>query len=209
MISLRLPSPAAITRRCADLEAAPFSYPEVGATRTSPPPGYNVDRYAVPIGRGVDAFDRGRAAIRDWVPFELPWIRVYPQGALREGVLVVVVVKVLGVWWTNVSRVIYVIDEERRFGFAYGTLSAHAETGEELFLVERTPATNDERSRGTVDGDSVEFRIVAFSKPRHFLARLGYPLSRRTQRRFGAGSLEAMRGRVDAERPIPRGKGEA
>jgi uncharacterized protein (UPF0548 family) len=31
---------------------------------------------------------------------------------------------------------VYVIDEQKRFGFAYGTLPEHAGSGEERFLVE-------------------------------------------------------------------------
>jgi uncharacterized protein (UPF0548 family) len=68
-----------------------------------------------------------------------------------------------------------------RFGFAYGTLPGHAESGEERFLVEwdRT-------------GDAVRYDVLAFSRPRHPLARLGYPLTRRAQRRFARDSAAAM-----------------
>ena len=38
-------------------------------------------------------------------------------------------------------RVVYVVDEPDRRGFAYGTLPGHAETGEELFAVRYDPAT--------------------------------------------------------------------
>ena len=34
------------------------------------------------------------------------------------------------------ARVVYVIDEPLRKGFAYGTLPGHPETGEEAFIVE-------------------------------------------------------------------------
>ncbi|GAA4732513.1 hypothetical protein GCM10023350_14890 [Nocardioides endophyticus] len=34
-------------------------------------------------------------------------------------------------------RVVYVVDEPERAGFAYGTLPGHPETGEELFLLSR------------------------------------------------------------------------
>ena len=40
-------------------------------------------------------------------------------------------------------RVVYVVDEPDRRGFAYGTLPGHAESGEELFLVRYDPATED------------------------------------------------------------------
>ena len=50
-------------------------------------------------------------------------------------------------------RVVYVIDEPNRKGFAYGTLEGHPEIGEEAFVVERT------------DDGSVWLRITAFSRP--------------------------------------------
>jgi uncharacterized protein (UPF0548 family) len=51
------------------------------------------------------------------------------------------------------ARVVYVIDEPDRKGFAYGTLKGHPERGEESFIVERTG-----------DG-SVWLEIRAFSRP--------------------------------------------
>lgn len=77
------------------------------------------------------------------------------------------------------------IDEPARFGFAYGTLPRHVEQGEERFLVERV-------------GDEVFYDILAFSRPRHPSARLGYPLMRRWQKRFGHDSAAAMRRAVQA-----------
>ena len=58
----------------------------------------------------------------------------------------------------------------------------HAETGEESFLVERCP-----------ESGAVTYRILAFSRPRHPLARIGYPFARAAQRRFRKGSIEALR----------------
>lgn len=50
-------------------------------------------------------------------------------------------------------RVVYVIDEPTRRGFAYGTLAGHPESGEESFVVERT------------DDGSVWLEISSFSRP--------------------------------------------
>ena len=50
-------------------------------------------------------------------------------------------------------------------GFAYGTLPAHPEAGEEIFVVRRR------------DG-RVTFEVSAFSKVRDPLARLGAPITR-------------------------------
>jgi uncharacterized protein (UPF0548 family) len=97
---------------------------------------------------------------------------------------VAVVARVLGVWWVNACRVVYVVDQDgpvARSGFAYGTLPGHAESAEERFLAEWDRAD-----------DSVWYDILAFSRPRHPLARLGYPLTRRTQRRFARDSAAAM-----------------
>ena len=64
------------------------------------------------------------------------------------------------------------INEARRFGFAYGTLPDHVECGEERFTVE------------CGQDDSVWYDILAFSRPRHPLAKLGQPLVRRWQKQF-------------------------
>ena len=84
----------------------------------------------------------------------------------------------------NACRMVYVVDESgpiRRFGFACGTLPGHVESGEERFLVEWHR-----------DTDRVWYDILAFSRPNHLLTRLGYPLIRRSQRRFARDSAVSM-----------------
>ena len=81
------------------------------------------------------------------------------------------------VWWLNACRIVYVVEEQgkvHRHGFAYGTLPDHAEAGEERFTVEW-----DRRD------DQVWLDILAYSRPRHILTKLGYPMVRRMQKRFG------------------------
>jgi len=206
MISIGFPSADRIAVLFAELAAVDHSYPDVGATRGAIHQdyrdleqcgvvkkcwgfkkhrvfrNYNVDQYSAILGNGDAVFEAAKGAIRGWKPFHLPWIRVVPQSEPAPGVLVAVVVRIVGLWWTNVSRVLYTVDDANSFGFAYGTLPIHAETGEELFMVERS-----------ADSGDVTYRVLAFSRPRHPLARLGYPLSRAAQRRFGAGSIEAMK----------------
>jgi uncharacterized protein (UPF0548 family) len=65
-------------------------------------------------------------------------------------------------------RVVRVIDEPDRKGFAYGTLPGHPEAGEEEFLLIRS-------------GERVDFRVTAFSRPTSRLARLAGPVTRRAQ----------------------------
>jgi uncharacterized protein (UPF0548 family) len=63
-------------------------------------------------------------------------------------------------------RVIYVVDETRRWGFGYGTLPDHPEQGEESFVVTWS------------EDDTVFFDITAFSRPASAVARALGPLAR-------------------------------
>jgi uncharacterized protein (UPF0548 family) len=77
-------------------------------------------------------------------------------------------------------RVGYVVSEPQRRGFAYGTLAAHPESGEEAFLVEQD------------DSDLVTFTITAFSRPATWLARAAGPVEARVQRRITRRYLDAL-----------------
>lgn len=174
---------------------ARFSYPEVGATRKGAPPYYKVDHNRVRLGTGEEAFKVAMAAMRQWKMFDLGWARIaWPGAPLREGTAVAVVARTAGFWSLNACRIVYTLDEldgtMRRFGFAYGTLQDHAEMGEERFSVELHRA----------DG-SVWYDIFAFSRPRLWLAQIGYPLTRVYQRRFARGS-KAVMARTVADRLV-------
>lgn len=67
------------------------------------------------------------------------------------------------------ARVVYVIDEPLRKGFAYGTLPGHPERGEEAFIVDYR------------DDDSVWLTIRAFSRPANWVFWVGYPIVRLMQ----------------------------
>jgi uncharacterized protein (UPF0548 family) len=141
-----------------------------------------LDRSRFSLGRDPDAFPRAKAALQRWKQFELGWVRAAPDDTpIEPNRAVAVVARTLGLWCLCSARIVYVIDEPRRFGFAYGTLPGHVECGEERFLIEQ-----DE------DG-TVWYDLLAFSRPRHLLAKLGYPYTRRLQRRFARDSGEAMR----------------
>jgi uncharacterized protein (UPF0548 family) len=159
----------------------------VGATKGEAPAGYNFDCHRIILGNGREIFHVAKAAIRAWKMFDLPWMEVFPvRPSVQVGTEVAVVVLHFGFWSVNVSRVVYVIEEESRYGFAYGTLPCHSEEGEERFLVEHDKAT-----------DEVWYDLSAFSKPRHLLARIGYPLARRLQKQFARESLAAMKRATD------------
>lgn len=184
---LRRPSRAAIDLFLAAVANAPFSYELRGASRDGSPAGFTVDDHTVEIGRGASDFERAAGAVRAWTMFPPPWTFITPPDApIAVGTTIAMCAYGCGTWWLNACRIVYVVDEtgsdgSRRFGFAYGTLTAHVEMGEELFLVEQR-----------ADG-SVWYRIRAFSRPRHWPVRLMKPLARRLQKRFVAQSLERMK----------------
>ncbi len=171
-----------------------FSYPQVGDTAGVFPASYDHDRLRVLLGSGEAVFAAGCQALRAWRQFPARWTAIYPTAApLAEGTNVLMLAHVLWLWWVNGCRIVYTIDEPslpRRFGFAYGTLPSHVERGEERFLVE-------------MDADGrVWYEIAAFSRPRHWLLKLGYPLVRRYQAKFRRESAAAMQAAV-AERGSP------
>lgn len=161
----------------------PFSYPEIGCTRDGEPvTGYNNDFNFIELGQGEAAWEAAKNAVRQWKMFPGGWAFVAPENTpIRESEVVAMEAKVLGTWWLNSCRIVYVLDNEQQFGFAYGTLPGHAERGEELFLVEKD------------DDGTVWYRLRAFSWPRHWLARLGYPVARAYQRKFVRDSKKSMR----------------
>jgi uncharacterized protein (UPF0548 family) len=183
MLTLLKPSRMQINQFLARQEGRPFSYPEVGRTRDNPPAGYNVDHRRAQLGKGQTAFEAACAAVRRWEMFRQGWVELcWPDAPIASGTVVASLARAGGMWWLNACRIVYVVDEKspsRRFGFAFGTLEDHAERGEERFMIEW-------------DGDVVWYDVLAFSRPRHWMARLGYPLARRAQKRFGLDAQAAM-----------------
>lgn len=184
MILFRKPGRPFIDDFIARQSREPFNYPHVGRTREEPPPGYVVDHNRVQLGEGEAVFTAACRALECWQMFNLGWVQLcWPDAPIQEGTTVAILVNLYGIWWLNASRIVYPIDETapiRRYGFAYGTLTDHAESGEERFSVEWR------------EDDTVWYDLLAFSRPHHILARIGRPLARRTQKRFAAESLAAM-----------------
>ena len=191
MLFLRRPAAEAIRAFLASQARLDLTYSAVGATATSPPAGYVVDHTRIKLGEGENVFAAAKAALDGCQQFRLGWLEASPEDTpIKEGQVVAILARSIGLWWLNACRIVAVVDDEgavKRFGFAYGTLPDHAGSGEERFLVEW------DREEG-----SVWYDILAFSRPRHLLARLGYPWVRRVQKRFGRESAAVMRRAVGA-----------
>ncbi|HEX6280104.1 MAG TPA: DUF1990 domain-containing protein [Pyrinomonadaceae bacterium] len=189
MFLLTRPTDAQIKEFLESRKGDSFSYREVGASRESPPNGYNIDRNGVILGYGESDFARAKTAVREWKMFNVPGMQLlYPDTPIEVGRIVAPLAHHLGFYSLNSCRIVYVIDEPDEFGFAYGTLSEHAEIGEERFLVDF------DRESGAVWYD-----IFAFSRPGHILVKLGYPYSRYKQKQFAAASKKAMLRAVEAK----------
>jgi uncharacterized protein (UPF0548 family) len=183
-LSLSVPSDDEVREFLLEIGDSPFSYAEVGASRDqSRPVGFlNYDHNRIELGRGAVVWERAKAAICSWTMFKHSLTQIFwPNTPIVSGNNLGVVAHHLGFHSLNATRIVYVIDEPRRFGFAYGTLEHHAESGEERFLLEWDKAT-----------DIVRYDLYAFSRPRALLARLGAPYSRKLQKDFARLSMAAM-----------------
>ncbi len=164
--------------------------------------GMRVER--VPAADGFA--DSGYQPVRfddDGVPVEAAELGSEPQYTADgvqltfPGETIVLHVPVLGLFRvTAPARVVLIVDEPDRRGFAYGTLPGHPESGEELFVVERTE-----------DG-SVWLSIRAFSRPAHAGWRLVAPALRLFQETWSRRYLRALAGPIgvdsDAALEAPR-----
>jgi uncharacterized protein (UPF0548 family) len=183
MFLIRRPSPAAIDSFLLRAKDHAFSYSKPGLTRGTNPAGYQVDHNRVRLGKGEQTYRRAVSAIRAWEMFNLGWVQLFPRNApITVGTTVAAVIRHFGFWSINASRIVYTIEEERRFGFAYGTLhQQHAEDGEERFSVEWNS-----------EDDSVTYDLLAISKPQQWQTKIAGPVGRALQRRFARDSLAAM-----------------
>ena len=158
-----------------------FTYSAVGATRKTLPQDFTIDHNRIQLGKGSEDYLRAIDALKKWQQFDLGWVSIVPNGVpIEVGEIVAVKARAFGSWSLNAARVVYVIKEDARFGFAYGTLPDHVECGEERFTIEFN------------EDESVWYDILAFSKPRHPLVRMSFPLARMLQKRFARESLQRM-----------------
>lgn len=166
------PSPTRLDRFLREQEDASLSYSEIGASMGQLPRGYLHATRETLLGPGRTTYERAVAALISWRSHRSANVTVLPPGApVALGTTVALVVPAFGLHVVGACRIVKVVDESWRFGFAYGTLTGHPEQGEEAFVVERTR-------------DGVLFRIRAFSRPRTHLGRLSAPLVRVAQRRI-------------------------
>jgi uncharacterized protein (UPF0548 family) len=145
-----------------------LTYPEVGATRGDGPlpRNYHRLRRRTRIGRGEATFHAAADAVLEWRVHK--YLRLHPHADhiraepeanvwLHIGTRHLVLIRAhCGVVW--------VVDEPRRKGFAYGTMPRHPERGEEAFVVEWAA------------DDTVWLTVRAFSAAASWYTRIAGPL---------------------------------
>jgi len=156
---------------------AELTYAEVGATASEAlPDGYHHVRATRSLG--VVDLDAVGEILFGWKVQERAGVR---RVAGPDRVALGVDVTFRSLLQTIPCRVVEVVDEPDRRGFAYGTLPGHPETGEERFIAERDPQTGE-----------VTATITAFSNPATWVTRLGGPVGRLVQRLMTRRYLDAM-----------------
>lgn len=177
MLRLRRGGPDVVERA----RLAGVTYAAVGATLWGPmPEGYHHEVQRVVLPDRPDCFARAADGLRRWQAHRSIGATVTPDVPPADGATVVVSLPLGPVRVLAPCRIVAVLDEPSRYGFAYGTLPGHPEEGEEAFVVERRP-----------DGTTT-FEITAFSRPADLVARLGGPITRAVQRRATHGYLEGL-----------------
>ena len=185
MFFVSRPSLARIEQFLKESADLPLSYSPVGLAAQSPA-GFTVGESVVTVGQGRAAFDRAESALQAWRHYDIGWVELFPRAAsVKPGSVVAVLIRHLGIWSLNGCRVLYTLGAHgsgESYGFAYGTLTNHAESGEEVFEIARDPRS-----------DEVTYRIRGVARPQSFLARAGQPIVRLLQAKFRRDSGEAFR----------------
>lgn len=162
--------------------AAPLTYPEVGESLgAGTPTGYRHSEQCVRVGKGRETFELAADAVMRWQVHRGAGLDVLASSdRVEEGAVAVVRLTVGPIKIDGANRVVAVLDEPDRRGFAYGTLDGHPEQGEQAFVVEID------------DDDTVTFTVRSFTKRASLLALLGGPLNARIQDQIAERYLMAL-----------------
>ncbi|MET0977353.1 MAG: DUF1990 family protein [Paeniglutamicibacter terrestris] len=148
-----------------------LSYPDRGLTQNpGVPNGYEQILRREYVGHGEAVFQALASGIMSWKLHEGAGLRVLADTPeMRVATRVRLGIGLGQLRWNIPCRVVSLIEEEHRRGFAYGTLAGHPESGEESFTACLEP-----------DG-SVYLQIRAVSRHASQLFRLASPLTHLAQ----------------------------
>lgn len=183
-------------------EPGPLNYAPVGGTSADdllddPPRGYRSAEHRGRLGTGSACFERAVESLMTWGVQRGSGLRVTeirqgtpapsaPVGddgtpALTLGTSIVLLMPLGPFALRAPARVVSVIQDPDRVGFAYGTLTGNPISGEESFVVERT------------DTGEVWFTLRQFSRPGRWYSRLASPVLGIAQRLGAARYVRVLR----------------
>ncbi|MEV8374837.1 DUF1990 domain-containing protein [Kribbella sp. NPDC056861] len=156
--------------KLADLRDLRFNYDAIGSTeQDTTPPGYHRLDHRVRLGSGDEVFRHAGEALMTWEAHRAAGIPVEATDIpLKIGTNSLGRLGVGSVGLPIPCRVVWLVNEGDRIGFAYGSLDGHPEAGEEALVVTREP-------------DGIYYTIRAYSRAATWYTRLGGPVARRAQ----------------------------
>ncbi len=148
---------------------------------TRVPAGFRVFRHEAVIGVGREQWAAASDAVLEWALQRGAGITVSTARVI-VGDDVTITIPLLGFLPVRAfTRVLTIVDEPDRRGFAYGTLPGHPECGEEAFLV-------------SIDGtETVRVIVQGFSRPARGLWVLVAPALRLVQAMYTGRYLRALK----------------
>lgn len=147
-----------------------------------PSPGFRRFERTVVIGHGDDCWNRATHDVLRWVVKTRSGFSVEPAEShlVREGAELTLIARVGPLRIREPIRVVAVVQEAARYGFAYGTRPGHPVSGEEAFIVHRTP-------EGTVS-----LTLRSLTRPGRGRWRLLYPAVLVAQRIYRRRYLRSL-----------------
>ena len=153
------------------------TYEHVGSTLADS----GVAQHTRTLGTGEAVFNEAVNRLRTWAPQRHLGARVIPADQQPElGATILVDLHLGPIAIAVPNRIVAVIDEPNRWGFAYGTLPGHHERGEESFVIARHA------------NDTVTATINVDAVPATFPAQLAAPIVRALQRAAIRRYLKAL-----------------
>ena len=179
-VHLRRPSEVDLDRLLARCKDDGLTYAPIGCSLSESTPEHFTRRHwSTTFGSG-DAFALAVDALSHWRVQANSGLVVRSDGPMAVGTNVAMSAPLPLAGFVDVTcRVVAIVDEPDRYGFAYGTLSVHPERGEEAFVVTR-------------EEDSLRFDVTAVSSHANPVMRLAAPIADRLQAAASARYLRAM-----------------
>jgi uncharacterized protein (UPF0548 family) len=159
------------------------NYPEVGTSiEGSFPSGFRIHHYEIELSASEAVFNRAVAGLQSWQAHRIPRISIYPQSPpVRLGESLILEIGPRAIAMAAPCRIVRVVEDSNKYGFAYGTLPGHPECGEESFVVSR------------LSTGKVVFEISGFSQPGSSIVRLAGPIARTIQTSATNSYLRALK----------------